>query len=201
MYPRCDDAIEAAEVVKWAKFPPLGKRGCDGGNPDMPYSSMPLDQYIREANEQTFVVIQIEEASALSHVDKIAATEGIDVIFLGPGDFSTLGGFPGQWDHPEIAKATDQIAAAARRHGKHWGRPVFSAEDAQKCLAMGARFLAYCSDMTLIKRGLEAIQRDFSTLGFSFENTLTPPTAPTPMRSPHFVKTNGQSKKSPGAAI
>src|SRR6185436_11438105 len=82
MYPRCDDAIEAAEVVKWAKFPPLGKRGCDGGNPDMPYSSMPLDQYIREANEQTFVVIQIEEASALSHVDEIAATEGIDVIFL-----------------------------------------------------------------------------------------------------------------------
>jgi 4-hydroxy-2-oxoheptanedioate aldolase len=191
MYPRCQDAAEAAEVVKWAKFPPLGKRGCDGGNPDMPYCSMPLDRYLKEANEQTFILVQIEEESALNHVDEIAAVEGVDIIFLGPGDFSSLSGFPGQWDHPRLAQAAEQIAAAARRHGKAWGRPVFSVEDAQKCLAMGARFLTYCSDLTLIKTGLEQIQSNFKSSGFSFENRLTAAANFLPPPVPHFVPLNG----------
>jgi 4-hydroxy-2-oxoheptanedioate aldolase len=190
MYPRCDDAAEAAEVVKWAKFPPLGKRGCDGGNPDMPYCSMPLEQYIREANRETFVVIQIEEESALSNVDEIAAIDGVRVIFLGPGDFSSLGGFAGQWDHPRLQQACEQIAAAAQRHGKHWGRPVFSVADAQKCIAMGARFLPHCSDMNLVKSGLERIQRDFAGAGFSFENRLAAAPRLAQLPGPHFVATN-----------
>src|SRR5690606_31357815 len=80
MYPRCDDASEAREVVTWAKFPPLGRRGIDGGNPDMPYCSMPVAQYLKEANEETFLVIQIEDPLALDHVEEIAAVDGVDVI-------------------------------------------------------------------------------------------------------------------------
>src|SRR3989304_622442 len=86
MYPRCDNAAEAAEVVRWAKFSPLGRRGADGANADMPYCTMPLAQYVKEANEQTFIVIQIEEEAAVEQVEEIAAVEGVDVIFLGPGD-------------------------------------------------------------------------------------------------------------------
>jgi 4-hydroxy-2-oxoheptanedioate aldolase len=186
MYPRCHNAAEAAEVVRWAKFPPLGKRGCDGGGADMPYCSMPLDRYLQEANEQTFVLIQIEEEAALQNADEIAAVEGVDILFLGPGDFSALGGFPGQWNHPRLAQAAEQIAAAAQRHGKHWGRPVFSIEDAQHCLAMGARFLTYSSDLTLIKNGLEQIQSVFASSGFVFDNRLLPakPAGTPPV--PHF---------------
>ena len=44
MYPRCDDADEARQVVTWSKFAPLGRRGFDGGNPDMPYCTMPMDE-------------------------------------------------------------------------------------------------------------------------------------------------------------
>src|SRR5687767_472381 len=90
LYPRCDGPEEAAEVVKWAKFAPLGKRGFDGGNPDMPYCTMPMDQYVRMANEETLIVLQIEEQSALDRVDEIAAVPGVDAIFLGPGDFSVI---------------------------------------------------------------------------------------------------------------
>src|SRR5438270_13049832 len=61
MYPRCDDADEAKEAVTWAKFAPLGRRGFDGGNPDMPYCAMPVAEYVRAANDGTFVVIQIED--------------------------------------------------------------------------------------------------------------------------------------------
>ncbi len=64
MYPQCDDAKEAAEVVQWAKFPPLGHRGFDGANPDAPYLAAPFEAYTRVANEQTLIVIQIETARA-----------------------------------------------------------------------------------------------------------------------------------------
>src|SRR5215468_4126447 len=86
MYPRCDDAAEAREVVTWSKFAPLGRRGIDTGNPDTPYCMMPLPEYIRAANEQTFIVVQIEDPAALENVEAIAAVEGVDVLFFGYGD-------------------------------------------------------------------------------------------------------------------
>ena len=178
MYPRCDDAAEAAEVVKWAKFPPLGKRGCDGGNPDMPYCSMPLASYVKQANEETFLVVQLEEQHAVDNAEEIAAVEGVDVIFLGPADFSSLSGFAGQMDHPRLAEATKHIAEAAKRAGKHWGRPVASAKEAQTYFEMGARFFAHHADILLVKQGWEQIQREFLAEGFSFENQLVPPSAP-----------------------
>lgn len=172
MYPRCDNAEEAREVVKWAKFAPLGRRGLDTGNPDTPYCSLPIDTYVREANEQTFVVIQIEDAAALEHVEAIAAVEGVDVVFLGPADFTVIGGFPGQFDHPAITAAMERINAAVKAAGKAWGMPCFSPAYARKLLDMGARFLASGADILMVKNGLEALRRDYQSLGLTFDGAL-----------------------------
>ncbi|MFO0875867.1 MAG: aldolase/citrate lyase family protein [Gemmataceae bacterium] len=174
MYPRCDSAEEAAEVVKWAKFAPLGRRGADGANADMPYLMMPAAEYVKAANEQTFVVVQLEDADAVARADEIAAVPGVDVLFFGPGDFSILSGFPGQMDHPAIAQAMEKISQAARRAGKHWGMPCFSVEHGQRLLQMGARFIAHGADIVLLKRGLEAIQAQFKPLGFGFAGPRMP---------------------------
>jgi 4-hydroxy-2-oxoheptanedioate aldolase len=168
LYPRCDNAEEAAEVVRWAKFAPQGQRGADGANADMPYLMMPIGEYVRKANEETFVAIQVEDADAVARADEIAAVDGVDILFFGPGDFSILSGFPGQMDHPEIQRAMEHVAAAARRHGKHWGMPCFSPDHGRKLLDMGARFLAHGADIVLLKRALENIQAQFSPLGFHF---------------------------------
>jgi len=168
MYPRCDNAEEAAEVVGWMKFAPQGRRGCDGANGDMPYLMMPIDQYVAEANQQTFLVVQIESPESLEQVDEIAAVEGVDVLFLGPGDFSILSGYPGQLNHPVVQDAKRRIATAAAKHGKQWGCPVGSVEQAQAMLEMGARFICHGADIVMVKLGLEKIQRDMSPLGFTF---------------------------------
>ena len=168
MYPRCESAAEAAEVVKWCKFAPQGRRGADGANPDMPYLMMPAADYVRAANEQTFVVVQIEDAESAARAGEIAAVPGVDVLFFGPGDFSILGGFPGQWDHPDIDAAMRKISDAARKAGKHWGMPCFSVEHGRRLLDMGARFLAHGADIAIVKRGLEQIQAQFGPLGFEF---------------------------------
>jgi 4-hydroxy-2-oxoheptanedioate aldolase len=172
LYPRCDDAAEARQVVTWSKFAPLGKRGFDGGNPDMPYCSMPLDQYIRAANEQTFVVIQIEDRHALENAQAIAEVEGVDALFFGPADFSILSGVPGQFDHPQVQGAIRHIAEAARRAGKHWGMPTGSVEQTQQLMELGARFLCHGADIVMIKNGLEQILRQFAPLGFTFAGRL-----------------------------
>ncbi len=173
MYPRCDDETEAAEVVKWSKFAPLGKRGFDGGNPDMPYCSLPMSEYIQLANQETFVLIQIEEQAALEHVQAIAEVPGVDIVFLGPADFSVLSGIPGQFDHPKVLKAMERMDAAVKKAGKHWGTPASSPEHAKRLLEMGASLLCHNADILMVKSGLERIQEQFAPLGFRFNNVFT----------------------------
>lgn len=171
LYPRCDDAAEARQVVRWAKFAPLGQRGFDGGNPDTPYCTMPLDRYVKEANEQTFIAVQIEDSNAVANAHEIAQVEGVDALFFGPSDFTVLGGIPGQFDHPRVQEAIRTIADAAKKAGKHWGMPG-SFETIQKLMGMGARFFASGCDLIWVKTGLEELQAKFRDLKFTFDNRL-----------------------------
>jgi 4-hydroxy-2-oxoheptanedioate aldolase len=150
MYPRCTSPEEAAEVVKWAKFFPQGQRGVDSGNADGWYCGAPLTEYLKFANEQTVVIIQLEDQASVDQAEAIAAVEGVDALMLGPGDFSILSGIPGQMDHPKVAAATEQVAAAARNTGKHWGRPMFGVEDTKRYLEMGARLCVHNADLIIM---------------------------------------------------
>lgn len=171
MYPRCDDAAEAAEVVRWAKFAPLGERGIDTANPDAPYFSMPLAEYVEAANRETFLIIQLEHPAAIERVEEIAAVPGIDVIMLGPADFSVLSGIPGQFGHPSILAAKKKIAAAARQTGIHWGTACGTREQIAEVLELGGRFVCHGADMLFVKLGWEAVRAQCRELGFTFDGT------------------------------
>lgn len=166
LYPRCDNAEEAREVVRWSKFAPLGTRGFDGGNADMPYCMMDTAEYVRTANEQTWIVIQLEDPQAVERADEIAAVEGVDVLMLGPADYSILAGFPGQFRHPEIDKALLKIKAAAERHGKHWGTVAGSFERIQELIDMGARWTTGGCDLIWVKEGLERTRQQLNSLRY-----------------------------------
>ena len=174
LYPRCADAEEAREVVRWAKFHPLGTRGFDGGNPDMPYLTMSMDEYIKEANEQTFIGIQIEDEGALANAEEILAVEGVDFLFMGPADFSILSGIAGQFDHPKIQKAMESIATAAKNTGKNWGRPCGDLAMAKTIMDMGARIIAGGADIVFLRLGLDNLQKAYADFGFTFDSKLPP---------------------------
>jgi 4-hydroxy-2-oxoheptanedioate aldolase len=165
LYPRCDNADEAREVVRWSKFAPQGTRGFDGGNPDMPYCRGDFHEYIREANDQTWIVIQIEDPKALEHVDEIAAVEGVDVIMLGPADFSILSGIPGQFQHPLIDQALQKIKAAADRHGKAWGTTAATPARVRELIERGALWTTCGCDLVWVKQGMEQARREMEALG------------------------------------
>jgi 4-hydroxy-2-oxoheptanedioate aldolase len=170
MYPRCDDAKEAREVVRWSKFAPLGERGFDGANPDQPYCSMAnMAEYAAAANRETFIVVQIEQPSALEHVEAIAAVPGIDVLMLGPADFTILSGIAGQFDGDVVRNAKKRIAAAAKANGIHWGTTCATIGHIKENMELGARFLCHGADILWVKRALEQIRKDCEPLGFKFD--------------------------------
>ncbi|MCX5660214.1 MAG: aldolase/citrate lyase family protein [Planctomycetota bacterium] len=173
MYPRCQSPEEAAEVVKWSKFAPMGQRGFDGGNPDMPYCTMEVPDYVKKANDETWVLIQLEDPAAVDRAEEIAAVPGVDIIILGPADFSVLSGVPGQFGHEKVTNAIKKIAKAADKHGKVWGMPGGSVQRVKELMDMGARWSVIMADIIAVKNALEAAQRDLAPLGYTFDNQLT----------------------------
>ena len=172
MYPRCSNASEAEEVVRWTKFAPLGQRGFDGAGADAFYTGIPMDEYVKDANEETFTVIQMEDPKAVEYAEAIAAVQGVDVIMLGSADFSVLSGIPGQFDHPSIEKSLNKIARAASNTGKHWACTAADVDSAKELLQRGAGMVLHNADICIIKKGLEKIKDNFSKLGFQFKENL-----------------------------
>lgn len=164
MYPRCNSAEEAAEVVKWAKFPPMGERGCDSAGPDADYQLTPLTDYLKQANERTFVIIQIEEPSALERAEEIAAVPGVDMLMLGPGDFSILSGVPGQMDHPSVVDALEKVATAAKNAGKHWAATCGSPEIVKQAVDKGASLAFHGNDQVFVKIGMDNLKQEIEKL-------------------------------------
>ncbi|WP_437206903.1 HpcH/HpaI aldolase family protein [Planctomicrobium sp. SH664] len=158
MYPRCDSAAEAAEVVKWARFAPLGKRGFDGSGADTAFLMTPMKEYIKRANENTYVIIQVEEPEALDQSDEILAVPGVDMLMFGPADFSVLTGIPGEFGHPSIQSGLERVARAARQAGKHWAATCGSLDVAHQYIEMGARLVFHGCDLVYVKQGLDQLR-------------------------------------------
>jgi 4-hydroxy-2-oxoheptanedioate aldolase len=115
----------------------------------------------------------------LQHAEAIAAVPGVDVLFLGPGDFSILAGIPYQFDHPLILDAYQRISAAAKGAGKWWGTVAFSPEHAQQLRDQGALLFGHGADILLLQQALDGIKQRFAATGFQFDNrALAEATAP-----------------------
>jgi 4-hydroxy-2-oxoheptanedioate aldolase len=188
LYPRCDNAAEAREVVRWAKFAPLGERGYMGANPDAPYGLLGMPQYVREANEQTWLAVQIESPTAVKHVRAIAEVEGVDMVFFGPGDFSVLSGTPGEYDNGQVAEAMRTVCRETLAAGKRFGTLAFNMEQVQRLLDMGASLISFGSDLTFVLQALQKIRTDFGRMGFTFDGAdgATPP-----VTRPHYQSPDG----------
>ena len=141
MIPHVSTPEKAHMLAQAVKFPPLGDRGLDGSGLDGDfYINMPAT-YPQDANRETFLVVQIETPQALDNVEAIAATPGVDVLFLGPGDMSLRLDCSHAVNDPKMMAAQKKIAAAAKKHGKAWGRPVGNAAEAKTIIELGAQLV------------------------------------------------------------
>jgi 4-hydroxy-2-oxoheptanedioate aldolase len=165
MIPHCRSAAEARQWVEWVRFPPAGKRGLDGVGADSDFGFADMHEYLRHANEQVFLALQVEDKEAVEAIDEIVAVEGFDLVFVGPGDLSLSYGVPLQFDHPLLLNATERVAEATRKAGKWWGTTTGTPEAAQRALDMGARMVTAGGDHFSLVNGLKTSFKQFEGIG------------------------------------
>lgn len=169
MVPHCMSGREAAEIARMTRFHPVGLRPWDGGNSDGPFCMRPAEEYMQFANEQRFVMVQVEDREAVDCMEDIVAAPGIDIVFLGPADLSHSYGVPGQFDHPLIREAIDKLAALCRKHRRFWGLPC-GPEKAPEMMAKGAQFLCAGADVIAIIDSFKQIREGYRAAGLAFES-------------------------------
>ena len=155
MVPHLMSLDEAKQIVYYTKFHPIGRRPLDGGNADGAYCLVNAKDYIRQANEERFTVVQIEDPEPLSQLDDICRLPGIDMIFFGPADFSQGIGDPCGND-PRIDEARRLIAATARKYGKFAGT-VGSTGNFDALVEMGYTFISVGADVVALSKYYEQI--------------------------------------------
>ena len=161
MVPHVMSLADAQAVVRMTRFHPIGRRPVDGGNADGAYCAINFVEYLKQANAQRFVVVQIEDPEPLAELDAIAALPGIDMLFFGPGDFSHGIGAPGVWDHPRLLEARRRVVDAALAHGKFAGT-VASAANLDELIALGYRFLPMGADVVGLSQYCQSIMAEFT---------------------------------------
>jgi 4-hydroxy-2-oxoheptanedioate aldolase len=154
MLPRVRHPDEVRAVVDMMKFPPLGRRGYDGIHPESDFGRTKPAAYFAEANQENFLVVQIEEPEVVPYIDEIAALPGVDVLFVGPGDLTLGLGKFGEVGAPEVVAVIDAVAAACARHGKVAGIPCLP-DQVKSYRAKGYRFLNIFSDFRGVNGGLQ----------------------------------------------
>ncbi len=157
-------AAQAEEVMQWAKFHPRGLRGVNSSGVDGRYATVPMPEYMKHANDETFVAIQIEHFSAVDDVEKIAALKDVDVLFIGPADLGQSMGIVGDWDNPKIWQAIERVAKAAKANGIHWAILPRGLPYAKRCVDLGCRMLSVGLDVWAVQRGLKSFLSEFESL-------------------------------------
>ncbi|HZI67044.1 MAG TPA: aldolase/citrate lyase family protein [Thermoanaerobaculia bacterium] len=162
LLPRVEGVAAVRTAISALKFAPRGSRGLGGVRANR-YATVPLADFVRRANEETLVAVQIERQGALTDLPAIADDPDVDVLFVGPNDLSQALGVPGVTSSPTYRKALAQVASEAARAGKSAGIMVGRREDIPDLSALGYRFFT-TSDRALVlesgRRWRESVRLD-----------------------------------------
>ena len=155
MIPRMQSAEEVREAVTFLRYPPVGMRGVALRTRGAGLGSVAHGD-IGQINDRIVGIVQIESAGALAEADAIAATDGVDVLFVGPADLTHSLGIPGQFGSSTYRDALQTVAAACRAHGKSPGILVYDTAVVPDLIEMGYRFVGIGADGALVAAGAQA---------------------------------------------
>jgi 2-dehydro-3-deoxyglucarate aldolase len=161
--PMVNCAADAEAAVAAVKYPPQGRRGV--GLARAQGYGMDFDAYRRRINKDSIVIVQIEHIDALSELDQIFSVPGVDAYMIGPYDLSASTGRPGEFNHPEVQKALNEVWRVGRAKGITAGVHVVhpNPKDAVRFIKKGYRLLTYGVDQLFLahaaKDGLAAIRK------------------------------------------
>ena len=148
--PMVNTREEAQRAVEFARYPPRGTRSIGGAFGPYGFGITDWPEYVRAANDETLLIVQIESAPALQNLDDILSVEGVDVAFVGPNDLHAQLGLTPSSDgaEPQFMEALERIEASAREH--HVAMGIFSSngEAATKRIEQGFQMISVTTDIS-----------------------------------------------------
>lgn len=142
--PQVNTPEQAADVVRWSKYTPLGSRGV--GLARAHGYGATFNDYIAKANEEVAVIVQAEHIRAVENIDEIVKVPGIDAIQLGPYDLSASMGKMGQIDDPDVVAAISRIYSACQDFGMPVGSFGVSVDAVKADMDHGASMICAGTD-------------------------------------------------------
>lgn len=142
MMPGIDNADDVRRLVDAIKYPPVGKRGL-GPIRASQYmqGKMSQEEYVHFANQETFVLPQIESMEAVNNLEELCSIDGVDGFIIGPRDLAMSMGFYDGPKHDEVAKMLDHIFDTIKKAGKFYGTVAGTSESAQALVDKGASMI------------------------------------------------------------
>ncbi|MDR2213785.1 MAG: 4-hydroxy-2-oxoheptanedioate aldolase [Pseudomonadales bacterium] len=159
LIPYVQNAAEAQAAVAALRYPPHGIRGVSALTRATGFGR--VVNYGARAESELCLLVQVETAAALDQLEAIAATEGIDGVFIGPADLAASLGYIGQPNHPAVIAAVEDALGRLSQLGKPAGILTTDPTFARRCLALGALFTAVGVDAALLVKAADALARDF----------------------------------------
>ncbi len=141
----------AAQAAAACRYPPRGRRGSGAGLARVCWPDR--DRYYDSADENVTTIIIIEEARAVDRVEEIAATPGIDAMFIGTSDLSFSLGLRGDQNHPKLQEAIARVVAAGQKNGKALGRPAMDPGKIEEFMRQGFRLFQAPTDIGFMTAG------------------------------------------------
>lgn len=154
LVPLVSTEAQARAVVSYAKYPPDGVRGAAAATASR--YGLELPSYLRTANQETLVGVQIETRGALQQLDSIAGVEGVDILFVGPQDLTLSLGLVDDRRNPKVRDAMRSVVEACERNGKVPGTLVIDPDERTAAVDLGFRFISLASDVRFLIDGAKA---------------------------------------------
>jgi 4-hydroxy-2-oxoheptanedioate aldolase len=150
---------EARKAVAATRYPPQGIRGVSTSARASNFGR--VNDYLKKANDEICVLVQVETTEALARIGEIAAVDGVDGVFIGPSDLAASMGHLGNFQHPDVQKAISDAIKPIRAAGKAGGYLTGNEDEAKKRLAEGFQFVAVGSDFGLLLKAADALVKRF----------------------------------------
>ena len=155
MIPMIETPEQAHSAVAACRYPPLGTRGCAAGLIRASgYGA--ADSYITTAHDELFIALQIETIKGVENTAKIAAVEGVDMIFIGANDLSGYCGMLSQYGRPEVVDQIKKCMAATKACRKSLGTIPRPDADYSQLVKDGFLMVAGSADTTLFRDAAKA---------------------------------------------
>jgi 2-keto-3-deoxy-L-rhamnonate aldolase RhmA len=151
---------QARQLVFWSKYPPMGGRSYSGGANTHYAPSGRHEQNMREMNERTLTIVQLETVKGIENAQAIAAVDGVDAIIVGPADLGISMGIPDNPADPRELAMIAKAAQAAKAHGKHFG--IIGGNDLLSRFG-NADLLISAIDTHLLSKAMKQAAKDYES--------------------------------------